>query len=286
MINLMRLRNFSLRTEDSYVSSVAGLAQYWNQSPDRLTLEQVQAYLLHRIDQGLAWSSINVACCGIRFFYRDVLGRTDMHLWIPPRKTPSTLPEIFSSAETERLVLSPENIKHRVLLMTTYTAGLRVSEVIRLRVDDIDSARMMIRVVQGKGKIDRYTLLSERTLEELRRYWRQCLRSRSWLFPGQIPGQPICESTAAEAYVKAKRRCGLRKGAGIHMLRHCFATHLLEAGVDLRVIQELMGHRSVLTTQRYVRVARKRIGQTAQTLDLLHIPAPTPPTQAPSDSVR
>jgi site-specific recombinase XerD len=283
MINLMRLRNFSPRTEESYVSSVAGLAQHWNQSPDRLTLDQVQAYLLHRIDQGLAWSSINVACCGIRFFYRDVLGRTDVHLWIPPRKTPSTLPEIFSAAETERLVLSPENLKHRVLLMTTYTAGLRVSEVIRLRVDDIDSARMMIRVVQGKGKIDRYTLLSERTLEELRRYWRQCLRNRSWLFPGQIPGQPICASTAERSYVEAKRRCGLRKGAGIHTLRHCFATHLWEAGVDLRIIQELMGHRSILTTQRYTRVARKRIGQTAQALDLLRIPAPTPPTPAPSD---
>jgi site-specific recombinase XerD len=158
-----------------------------------------------------------------------------------------------------------------------------VSEVIRLRVDDIDSARMVIRVVQGKGKVDRYTLLSERTLQELRRYWRQCLRSHEWLFSGAVPGRPICKSTASRAYTEAKRRCGLRKGGGIHTLRHCFATHLLEAGVDLRTIQELMGHRSLLSTMRYLRVARKRIGETARTMDLLRVPTETPPTAPPAD---
>jgi site-specific recombinase XerD len=167
MINLLRLRNFSLRTEDSYVRSVAGLARYWNQSPDRLTLDQVQGYLLHRIDQGLAWSSINVDqvqgyllhridqglawssinvdCCGLRFFYRDVLGRTDVHLWIPPRKTPSTLPEIFSSAETERLVLSPENIKHRVLLFCDLVESTALSAKL-----DPEDLRDVVRVALKK----------------------------------------------------------------------------------------------------------------------------------------
>jgi integrase/recombinase XerD len=276
MIDKMRLRNFAPRTQESYVGAVAGLAKFFQASPDRLTSDQVQAYLLDRIDRGLAWSSINVAACGIRFFYRHVMGRRDVDWLIPPRKTPSPLPEIFSVEEVERLVLSPENIKHRVLLMLAYTAGLRVSELSRLRVDDIDSGRMMVRVVNGKGKKDRYTLLSDRVLTELRLYWCQQLRSRSWLFPGNIPGRPICSSTASRIYDKAKRACGLTKGAGIHTLRHCFATHLLEAGVDLRTIQELMGHNSILTTMRYLRVTRKRVGEMARALDLLRVPTEAP----------
>ena len=175
-----------------------------------------------------------------------VLDRKDLVLAIPPRKTPQYLPEILSAQELQRL-FDIENPKHRAILMTTYAAGLRVSEVVRLRVTDIDSHRMMIRVEEGKGEKDRYTILSQRLLQELRVYWKIHRPSR-WLFPGQKPDTPIGPRTAQKVFTKAKTRAAIRKPGGIHLLRHSFASHLLEAGVDLRTIQLLMGHSSILST--------------------------------------
>jgi integrase/recombinase XerD len=279
MIDQMKLRNFSPRSVESYVGVVGGLAKFYGRSPDRLDQAQIQTYLVHRIDEGLAWSSLNVAVCAIRFFYHQVLGWKPMELMIPPRKREVHLPVVLSGEEVRRLLEGAENRKHRALLMTAYAGGLRVQELVRLRIEDLDSDRMRIRVVQGKGKKDRLTLLSERALVELRAYWRR-YHPKHWLFPGLIPGRPLTASTALRAYHDARDRAGIQKGGGIHVLRHSFATHLIEAGVDVTIVQKLLGHASVVTTLRYVHVSRKLLGQTPSPLDLLRIP-----TEAPADPV-
>ena len=279
MVNAMVLRRFSPRTQQSYVGAVRGLAAYYHIPPDQLDAQQVQDYLLYlTVEKQLAWSSINVAVSGLRFFYHATLGWEPMRLVIPPRKRLSTLPEVWSGEEVERLLRAPTNPKHRVLLMTTYAAGLRVSEVVRLRVGDIHGDRMMIRVEQGKGGKDRYTVLSARLLTELRAHFRR-VRPQKWLFFGLRRDTPLCTSTAQRAFDAAKKRAGITRAGGIHTLRHCFATHLLEAGVDVTVIQELMGHSSILTTMRYLQVTRKTISATQSPLDLLPPPQelPTPP---------
>jgi site-specific recombinase XerD len=279
LINQLKLRNYSTRTIESYVGVVGGLAKFYGTPPDRLDQERIQAYLVHRIDEGLAWSSINVAVCAIRFFYHQVLGWGPMRLTIPPRKREVHLPEVLSGEEVGGLLSAAENVKHRVLLMTAYSGGLRVSELVGLRVADLDSDRMLIRVVQGKGKKDRLTLLSERALTELRAYWRR-YRPDPWLFPGLIPGSPLCHSSAQRIYQQAARKAGIRKTGNIHTLRHSFATHLIEAGVDVTIVQKLLGHASVLTTIRYVHISRKLIGGTPSPLDLLRIPTEAPPDPA------
>lgn len=276
MIESMQVRNFAAHTQEAYVRAVAGLAGYYHRSPDQITCPEVQHYLHHLIvDHQQAWSTSNVAVSAFRFFYTKVLGWEGARWSIPARKKESRLPEILSAKELERLFAAPRQRKHRVLLMTAYAGGLRVSELVRLKVTDIDSARGMIRVEQAKGHRDRYTLLSERLLAELREYWR-LYRPALWLFPGPDPARPIREGTAQKIYDYAKQRAGLLKGRGIHTLRHCFATHLLEAGVDVAVIQKLLGHRSVATTLRYVQVTRSHLETVRSPLDLLHIPALRP----------
>ncbi len=275
MINDMVLRRFSPKTQEAYVSAVAGLARFYKQSPEKIDKERIKAYLVHLMqDRKLSWSSCNVAVSGLRFFYTQTLGMDSMFLSIPPRKKDNRLPEILSAEELERLFSALTNQKHRALLMTTYAAGLRVSEVVSLKVTDIDSKRMMIRVQQGKGRKDRYTILSQRLLRELRIYWKM-YRPLLWLFPGRNPDNPLPVETAQRVYYHAKDKSGIKKGKGIHTLRHCFATHLLEAGVDLRTIQTLMGHNSIMTTMLYLQVTRKHLSSTQSPLDLLEIPRNT-----------
>jgi integrase/recombinase XerD len=246
---------------------VAGLANFYNLSPDKITTGQVKTYLLHLLDKRkLAWASCNVALNGLRFFYTHVLKKDEIVLSLPPQKIKSKLPEIFSEKELETLFMHADTFKNRVLLMTTYSGGLRVSEVVHLQVSDIDSGRMLIRVDQGKGNKDRYTLLSERLLEELRLYW-QRYRPVEWLFTGLGKDRPLSIGAAQKMYLRTKRRAGIKKTGGIHTLRHCFATHLLEAGVDLRSIQHLMGHKSIVTTMRYVRVTTKKVSEIKSPLD-------------------
>lgn len=277
MVRDMELRGLSPATQESYVRHVARLARYYGRPPDELDGEQVQDYLHHLIaERGLAWSTVNVACAALRFFYTATLGRADFAAVIPPRRTPQRLPEILSKAELERLFLAVANPKHRALLMTTYAAGLRASEVVSLRVADIDSQRMMIRVVGGKGNKDRYTVLSHRLVEELRRYWR-CERPHPWLFPAQGTHRPLSARAAYKVFTQAKDAAGIHKTGGLHLLRHAFATHLLEAGVPLRTIQVLMGHRSIRTTVRYLRVTAKTVAATESPLDLLDLPDHWPP---------
>ena len=272
MINDMRLRRFSESTQEAYVSAVADLAKYYNQSPDLLDKEKIQKYLLYLMDERhLAWSTCNVAVSGLRFFYTQTLGIDSMRLGIPPMKSQTKLPEILSFEAIDRLLKCASSRKNRVVLMTTYGAGLRVSEVVNLTLRDIDSSRMTIRVSQGKGNKDRYTILSSRLLTELRTYYRE-YKPPFWLFYGSYTGRQMSIGTAQTVYYAAKERAGITKKGGIHTLRHCFATHLLEAGVDLRTIQSLMGHASIITTMGYLRVTSKKLAATKSPLDLIETP--------------
>jgi integrase/recombinase XerD len=267
MIEEMKLHRFSPKTQQAYTAAVAGLANFYNQTPDKISTGQIKTYLLYLLDKRkLAWSSCNVAVNGLRFFYTHVLEKDEIILSLPPQKTKSKLPEIFSQKELETLFMHTSTFKNRVLLMTTYSGGLRVSEVVHLRVSDIDSKRMLIRVDQGKGYKDRYTLLSKMLLGELRLYW-QRYRPLEWLFTGYSKDRPLSIGAAQKMYLRVKRRAGIKKTGGIHTLRHCFATHLLEAGVDIRTIQHLMGHKSIGTTMRYVQVTAKKIGEIKSPLD-------------------
>jgi len=274
MVREMQLRRFAPGTQEAYLRLVGELARFYHRSPDQIQHEEVKSYLLHLMTvRKLDWSTVNTASCAVRFFYSQVLGKPEVAWAIPPRKTPRRLPEVLSAEEVKRLFAAAECLKHRVLLMTTYAAGLRVSEVVALKVADIDSSRMMLRVRAGKGEKDRYTILSRRLLEELRAYWR-VYGPADWLFPGATAGRPIERGTAGRVYRAAKEKAGIMKGGGIHTLRHCFATHLLEAGVDVRTIQLLMGHNSIRTTIHYVHLTAKKLAGTPSPLDLLAPPAP------------
>jgi integrase/recombinase XerD len=272
MVRDMELRGLSEETKKKYLWGVVGLARFTRQSPAEVTQEQVRAYLHHlRTEQGLAWSSVNVVGSGLRFLFRYTLGRRDFSAEIPWRKLAFRLPQVLSPEELRRLFGRLENLKHRTLLMTVYGGGLRRGEGVALKVTDIDSHRMMLRVEQGKGRKDRYTILSPRMLAQLRLYWRE-YRPAPWLFPGQDTNEHLHPDTASKVFTDAKRWAEIRKPGGPHLLRHSFATHMLEAGVDVRTIQVLMGHRSLRTTARYLHVTRKVIEATQSPLDLLDLP--------------
>ena len=270
MIEEMKLRNFSPRTEQSYVSAMVGLVKHYRQSPHQLTQEQIRSYLLHLKERGLSPSSRNVAISGLKFFYHQILGWNEQKLFLPPRKKSWRLPEVLSPKEVERLLCAHHKLRDRCLLMTAYATGLRVSELVRIKVSDIDSERMTVRVEQGKGRKDRYTILSGRLLSELRTYWKEH-RSPTWLFPNR-KGGPLSIDYAQRIYNWAKLKAQIHKGKGIHTLRHCFATHLLEAGVDLVTIKTLLGHNSLQSTQRYLQIRQPKLTATANPLDLLRFP--------------
>jgi site-specific recombinase XerD len=272
MIEEMQLRRFSSNTQESYVRSVSGLASHYHKSPDQINSSQLKNYCLFLTNErNLSWSSINTITAGIRFFYAETLDRKDVALSIPPRKTPRRLPEIFSRGELLALFSSTANLKHRLVLMTAYGCGLRISEVTSLKVGDIDSKRMMIRIEHGKGDKDRYTILSPRLLAELRSYW-LAYRPSHWLFENKITKERLTRSTPHLIFKAAVKKAAITKNVTFHGLRHSFASHLLEAGVDIRTIQILMGHSSITTTARYLHVARKNLGSIKSPLDLLYVP--------------
>jgi site-specific recombinase XerD len=273
MDDAMVLRGFALRTGETYLACVAGLAKHYHCSPDRLTAEQTQSYLLHLItERKLAYASVNQAACACRFLFGTVLQQRKIWLDIPMAKVPKRLPVVLPRADIARLFAACGNLRTRTVLMTTYAAGLRVSEVCALQLGDIESApdRMCLKVRQGKGGQDRYTLLSPRLLATLRLYWQTC-RPRTWLFPNRAGDGPMNDQIAQRMYHAACDRAGLA-AAGIHTLRHSFATHLLEAGVDLHTIQRLLGHGHISTTMRYLHLARSRLTGTTSPLELLDTP--------------
>lgn len=271
MIREMQLRRFSERTQESYLFGVRSLAKHYKRPPDQLSDTEVQDFILYMLNERhLAWSTCNTYVSGMKFFYGATLGRTSTCLAIPPRRTKQRLPEILSAQELERIFFVTTNLKHRTLLKTIYSAGLRVSEAVGLKVTDIDSDRMTIRISQGKGGKDRYTTLSPRLLLDLREYWKG-YHPNIWLFPGQPADGPMPADTAYTIFTRAKWKAGIKKAGGIHALRHAFATHMLEGGVDLRTLQELLGHNTISTTQRYLHVTRKSLGAPENPLDLLDI---------------
>lgn len=269
----MVVRKLSERTQRSYIAGVVGLARHYGRSPDQIRDDEIRDYIVYLLEERkLAWSSVNVALSGIRFLLIHTLHRDVQRFRIPTQKRTGRLPEILSREEVGRILEALGNIKHRTLLMTTYAAGLRVRELTHLRVRDIDSDRMTLRIVQGKGAKDRYVGLSPRLLEQLRLYW-QAEQPRSWLFPSPHRDQPLDATTAQRVYHKARLRADVKKEGSIHGLRHAFATHMLEAGVDLHTIQRLLGHTSIATTQRYLHLATRRITAQGSPLDLLQRPS-------------
>ncbi len=271
MIEQMQLHRKAPGTQQQYVKAISQLAAYYKRSPDQLSFQEIRAYLYYLLtERQLAWSSCNVVAAAIRFFYVETLGWTPIELNLPPRPAHKQLPRVLSVEQLDHLFATTDNPKHRALLMTAYAAGLRVSEVVRLHLRDIESdpSRMLIRINQGKGNKDRYSLLSERLLIERRAYWKiDC--SRPWLLPGSKANQPMPSGTAQKVYNQARVRAGIEQGAGFHTLRHSFATHLFDAGVDPHTLQLLLGHRSIKTTLKYVHVSRRHLMHVRRPLDLL-----------------
>lgn len=271
MIRDMQLRKFAPGTQRAYINAIKGLAKYYNCSPDTISSEQIQDYILYLFNERkMATGSCHAIFSGLRFFYGVTIGRDSSTIPIPPTKKLSILPEILSIEEVEKLFTAINNPKHRVMLMAAYGGGLRVSELVKLKTSDIHSDRMMIRVDQGKGRKDRYTLLPKRLLKELRNYW-SIKKPQIWLFPGQPNNRHLSRRMAQNIYHIAIKKAGIKRKGGIHTLRHCFATHLLESGENIRTIQILMGHRSILTTMRYLQVTSKSLEGVQSPLDALNL---------------
>lgn len=265
----------SPRTQETYTLMLRLFARhlgraYVDKTLDAVAPEDVEAYQRHLVtERKVGYSSFNQSTCALRFFYRTCLGKTDWTIArMPYQKKRRVLPEILSPEEIAAIFDACHNLKHKTLLMTSYSGGLRLGETLGLLPSDIDSTRMMIRIEQGKGHKDRYVMLSSTLLETLRTYWK-AFRPVRWLFEGQAKGQPLSPSTAEKVFTAAAGRAGIRKGVSFHSLRHGFATHLLEGGTNIVVIQSLLGHRSLTTTQVYTHVARTYVNATISPLDRL-----------------
>jgi integrase/recombinase XerD len=269
MIEDMQVRNLSPHTQRAYVEQVARFARHFSRSPELLGPAEIRAYQLHLVqDRQLSASSSLVATAALRFFYKVTLKRGwSVEEVVPTCRKPQRLPVALSRDEVNRFLAAVASRKHRVILTVCYAAGLRISEAVRLTPAAIDSQRMVIRVDAGKGSKDRYVMLSPKLLDILRDYWR-ATRPGAWLFPGDLPGQPICTDAVTHACRTARGRTDIAKPVTPHALRHAFAVHLLEAGADLRTIQLLLGHRSLSTTARYLRLATSTVCATASPLDI------------------
>ena len=270
MIEDMTVRNLSPATQQSYIHAVAKFSQYFGCSPDRLDIEDVRTYQVQLAARGISWAALNQIVCALRFFYGVTLRRAELPERIPYAREPRKLPLVLGADEVVRFLEAVPGLKSRTALTTAYAAGLRASEAARLKVSDIDSSRMMIRIEEGKGAKDRYAMLSPQLLRILRSYWR-LVRSRHWLFPGRDESRPIDPQSLHAACRSACKAAGLGKRVTVHTLRHSFATHLLEAGTDIRIIQVLLGHSNLSTTARYTRVASTTIRNTASPLDRLSL---------------
>jgi len=275
MLDDMTFRNMSPNTQKIYSYAVANFSAFHGRSPDKLGVEDVRAYRLHLIGRGLKATSINPIIGALRFFYGTTLGRKEMIEEMPFARKADTLPAILTQQQVVRLLQAEENLKMRTAFTTIYAAGLRVSEVVALTARDIDSARMVIRIQQAKGRKDRYVMLSKQLLAILRAYWKRT-RPPHWLFPGPDCSKAVTTRSLQRSFRWAADAAGLDNSVTVHTLRHSFATHLLEQGVDIRVIQDLLGHRQITSTTRYARVALNIIGKIQSPLELLNLGASPP----------
>lgn len=265
----MRLRGFARSTVKSYLYPMIELARYYRRPLDELSCDQVQRFLDEIITvRQRAWATVNVYCCAYRFLYTQVLKRPKHEFSIPPRGRSGTRPGVLSREEVDTLIKTPRRMKHRALLAMAYGSGLRVSEVVRVKLSDIDRDRMMLRVDQGKGHKDRYTVLSRRALGLLEHVWRE-ERPRNFFFTGRDRNAPISIPATQAVYNTAIRRSGVRRVGGIHVLRHSFATHLLEDGVDLMTIQRWLGHGCMKTTARYLHLRSEHLAGIKSPFDTL-----------------
>jgi integrase/recombinase XerD len=264
----LQLRNYAANTISAYVPAVVRFAQHFRLSPERLDAEHIRQYQLHLLGQRVCWSTFNQAVCALRFLYGVTLQRPGLVQMIPYGKKPKTLPAVLSQDEVRRLFDAVADGRRRLLLQATYACGLRVSELVRLKVNDIDSQRMVLHIRHGKGRKDRLVPLSALLLERLRGYWRQH-RPKHWLFPGRTPAGHISNAAVQRLCQQAVAAAGLTKKASMHTLRHSYATHLLEAGVDLPTLQKLLGHNNISTTLRYTHVQQSHLCSAGSPLDTL-----------------
>ena len=282
-IDDLRLKNFSADTIKVYSHAVERFCRFFGRSPEQANAEDIRRFLVAEVDRGMSRAYCVIQRNALRHLFEYTLGRAEQFQSIPRPKPEHRLPVVLSREEIQRLFATVTNIKHKAMFMVAYDAGLRVSEVRRLRVEDIDSSRMVIRIRQGKGKKDRYACLSAGLLELLREYWR-AERPEGLLFPGARRNEPYGLTTPTKILQKLARRAGITKRISMHTLRHSFATHLLEAGIDLRVIQQMLGHSRIQTTSVYTHVSVKQQRDAPSLMDLLQLDTDEEADNTPSAS--
>jgi integrase/recombinase XerD len=273
-IDDLRIRNYSPKTIKAYVAGVVRFTKHFGRSPDESTVEHIRAFQIHLLQQQAAWSVYNQSVCALRFLYRTTLGRPQLMQLIPYGKMPTTLPTVLSPEEVLALLASARPGRQRLLLQTAYACGLRSNELLHLQIPDIDSSRRVLHIRQGKGRKDRLVPLSAQLLEELRGYWRR-YRPPTWLFPGNTPDRPLTDGSLHRICQQIVTRSGLSKPITMHTLRHSYATHMLEAGVDLFTLQNLLGHTNLKTTTRYLHLSTQRLQQLPGLLERLLLPTVT-----------
>jgi integrase/recombinase XerD len=271
LIEDMQVRNYSLRTVEAYVAAVVKLTKHFLRAPDQLTSEELRSFQVHLLSVKTSWSQFNQIVCGLRFFYGTTLGRSEAVETLPYGKRPKVLPVVLSMEEVAQLLAAAKPGRERMLLETAYGCGLRISELLGLQVTDIDASRMVVTVRHGKGAKDRQVPLSARLLSALRRWW-STHRHPRWLFPGKTPARPLSDGMVQRIAQRVVKRAGLRKKATLHTLRHSYATHLLEAGVDVVTLQKLLGHSDLSTTARYLHLSTRQMQKLPNVLDLLGLP--------------
>ena len=277
MIDDMRMRKLGEKTQSTYVRAVRNLAEFLGRSPDTASAEDLRRFQLHMVECGVSAITINATITGLKFFLDVTLDRGELAKRMQYVRVPRTLPVVLSREEVARLIAGARNVKHRAALSVAYGAGLRAGEVVSLKVGDVDSQRMLLRVEQGKGSKDRYAMLSPVLLERLRAWWRVGhaegkMLAGGWLFPGMNPTNPMTPKQLNRAIHLAAEAAGIEKRVSMHTLRHSFATHLLESRVDIRVIQVLLGHKKLETTSMYTQVATEVLREVVSPLEVLPVP--------------
>ena len=275
MIDDMRMRNFSPSTQRNYIRSVRDFAAYLKRSPDQAKAEELRQYLVHLTDNGISPTSYNACLPALKFFFQTTLDRPEVVRKLRTQPTPTRLPKVLSRDEVRRLLEATTSLKYKAAFSIAYGAGLRVSEVVNLKVGDIDSRRICLRVEQGKGKKDRHAQLSPVLLDTLRHWWREGKRRRQvldngWLFPSRDPVNPLSTRQVSRVFKAAAAAAELDPKYSMHSLRHSYATHLLEDKVDIRIIQTLLGHSKIETTTRYTQVANSVLQEVTSPLDTLN----------------